>query len=386
MLSANGWFRFPRRLFEHQAWLSASPAVWRVLTASYCLANYEPGFWFDGRKRVSVPAGSFVTSRAKMCAFCSITEKQFRNAVEFLELHGLIKTNGANRWTMISLLECADYEDSSAEMGQGPGERPEKGQQQGQEKGQQRGQEVSRLTDSIEMAYCDDAGRKGQHKGQEKGQQIGDLGASSGATIEERRIEKEEGEGEGSPILEEVFPHLAIVPPPPSPTGSEPAALIEHLVRDLGKVHPGPVSVPHAIQDAAAAFRRSGETDLAAWCLRAREAHSEWKLARPWVNQRRVAKALGYWFADDEHKRFAPRGQDGSVTESFQESRPARGSGDLRTGGDPMCQQCDDRGWLTPEELPNRAPGMKLQAYQELCFAMRVPCSCQSTASEAVSA
>ncbi len=60
-----GWVRIHRGLLKHPLMVQL-PAEWfRVWIFILLRANFQPTTWWDGRREVSLPAGSFITSRAK---------------------------------------------------------------------------------------------------------------------------------------------------------------------------------------------------------------------------------------------------------------------------------------------------------------------------------
>jgi hypothetical protein len=370
--SGGGWFRFPRRLFEHDVWMSSSPAVWRVLTAIYAQANYEDAVWFDGRQKVHVPAGAFVTSRTKMCAFCDITPKQFRHAIQVLEGYGLVKkTERANRWTMLTLLECGSYGEESEKKGQGP----TKGPTQGPTEFEKKGQLNSPVSVPIHWSCADDTA----HRGQLNLKKRANRRANRRATIEEVRNKKGGGE---HPALEENGGGLAIVAPPPAQAISEtiPAAAVrvEQLVRELAKVHPGDAAVPFAVKDALDAFQRSGDADVNAWCERVRQAHSNWREELRWTSDRKKPKALGYWFQDGEHERAAAAdvGPYAPMDKAQPMPKPMK----------PIkCKRCADSGLAFPDKYKTPwekvdEPGFDLDAYLD---AIKIPCmDCEAGAKQ----
>jgi len=104
---------------NHPVWTQLSPAVLKVAVHFLLAANYKPDEWYDGARIVAVPAGSFVTSYAKMAAACRLSVQQIRDAFDHLERTQFATYVKTHRWTRVTVKNWAIYQ-SAPEDGNTP--------------------------------------------------------------------------------------------------------------------------------------------------------------------------------------------------------------------------------------------------------------------------
>ena len=106
----NGWFKFHRVMLGHPVW-SLSEGQFKVWVTILAMANVKPGQWFDGRRRVEIPAGSFVTSQAHLAKQAGVSRIVARHALSNLEVLGSIRAKvQAKRWTLIEVVNWFTYQ------------------------------------------------------------------------------------------------------------------------------------------------------------------------------------------------------------------------------------------------------------------------------------
>jgi DNA-binding Lrp family transcriptional regulator len=77
-------------------------------------ANWKDG-WFMGNK---VPRGSFATSIKRLAEETDMSEKTVRNWLKKFENAGQISVKGANKFTLITVINYAKYQDMPIEKGE----------------------------------------------------------------------------------------------------------------------------------------------------------------------------------------------------------------------------------------------------------------------------
>jgi len=59
MAERTGWIRLHRSMLDHPL-MEQLPAAWfRIWVAILLSANWKPGVWWNGKREISIPAGSF---------------------------------------------------------------------------------------------------------------------------------------------------------------------------------------------------------------------------------------------------------------------------------------------------------------------------------------
>lgn len=104
--------------------------AWQFL--SWCLlsATHKPHKTLFNGALFSLEPGQFVTSREEACSYLGLTPKEFRCVVKLLENTDFLTSKGANKGTVLTIVNWRSYQDG------GPAEGPTKGQQEGQQEGQ----------------------------------------------------------------------------------------------------------------------------------------------------------------------------------------------------------------------------------------------------------
>ena len=124
---AEGWICIARKITEWE-WYS-DPNVFRLFIHLLLKANYRDQKW----QGILVSRGQFVTSRGKISEQIGLSIKQIRGAEAKLVASDTISANGANRFTLYTILNYDDYQDGgieSATKGQTKGKpKANKGQQ-----------------------------------------------------------------------------------------------------------------------------------------------------------------------------------------------------------------------------------------------------------------
>jgi len=105
-----GYVRLYRRITENPVWTALEPCVFKVMIAFLLRANWKPKTWYDGRRQVDIPRGSFVTSYPKMAEFCQLSAKQVRSSFLHLEKLEFAAYTRAGRWTMVTILNYETYQ------------------------------------------------------------------------------------------------------------------------------------------------------------------------------------------------------------------------------------------------------------------------------------
>lgn len=121
-LVRSGWLKFHRAMLQHPVW-SLPAGQTRVWLTILGLASPKPGNWFDGKERVAIQAGSFITSQDHLAKAARVTRRVVRRALEKLEQIGSIRAKvRANRWTLIEVVNWPIYQAISSEEGQQAGQ------------------------------------------------------------------------------------------------------------------------------------------------------------------------------------------------------------------------------------------------------------------------
>lgn len=106
----NGWFKFHRAMLEHPVW-DLSPGQTKVWLSCLAQANHKPVEWWDGQKRVEIPAGSLITSQPHLAKRARVGRIVVRHALSNLEVLGSIRAKvQAKRWTLIEIVNWPTYQ------------------------------------------------------------------------------------------------------------------------------------------------------------------------------------------------------------------------------------------------------------------------------------
>jgi hypothetical protein len=88
------------------------PAAWfRIWVAILLSANWKPGVWWNGKREISIPAGSFVVSLDKLASKSGSGVQQVRSALKCFEVTGMITREVTHSYTAITILNWRAYQD-----------------------------------------------------------------------------------------------------------------------------------------------------------------------------------------------------------------------------------------------------------------------------------
>lgn len=130
---SDGYIKLWRRFGNSPIWTSVPPAWTHIAIGILLKANWKTAKWWDGRREVEIPAGSFVTSASKMCAFCRCSRHQYRRCISYLSDVHFLASERTNRYELITVLNWDTYQSESGSGGQVRGqERASRGPAEGQ--------------------------------------------------------------------------------------------------------------------------------------------------------------------------------------------------------------------------------------------------------------
>jgi hypothetical protein len=107
-----GYVRLYRKLLQNPVWVQLAPAVSKVAIYFLLRANYKATQWYDGTKVVDLPAGSFITSYARIATACNLSVQQVRDAFTHLFRTQFATYARTERWTLVTVLNWASYQAS----------------------------------------------------------------------------------------------------------------------------------------------------------------------------------------------------------------------------------------------------------------------------------
>jgi hypothetical protein len=322
----HGWFKTPRTLLQGPIWSHHNAA--RLAVYALGAAAWQTTEWKDGRQRLTVPIGAFMTSRSRLATQCGLSQQEVRTGLKKLENHGFIRTRKTKLWTMITLLDPMVCGENEAPANQQPSNQPTQPPKTNQ---------VKNSASDYKQTTCAEPSRT-INQAEPKNQP-----SEPPAKEEGKELLKEGG---GDPRFEDAAaapprplafnptqpePPRATVEPPAAPglrsaeqiisvAGFLDADPIPALVAELATRHDGDVSLSFATKDARAAFEQSGSTDVFAWCETVRQAHARY--IADWRSGRKT-KPLGYWFLDGVMLKYTdvvpmPKQADTQLTECLE--------------------------------------------------------------------
>ena len=116
---ATGFIQISRSLFEHPAWIDATPEQKVLLLTIIEKANYKPMTWLWNGEQVSVDRGQFITSVEKLVVAGGrgMTTAKVRTALKRFEKYGILTTKTTSQSTLVTvenydILTCGPDEDS----------------------------------------------------------------------------------------------------------------------------------------------------------------------------------------------------------------------------------------------------------------------------------
>ncbi len=108
-----GYVRLYRKLLQSPIWIQLSPVVLKVAVYFLLRANFKQGQWYDGKRVVNIPAGSFITSYARTAAACGLSVQQIRDASAHLFRTQFATYTRTEWWTLVTVLNWSSYQASA---------------------------------------------------------------------------------------------------------------------------------------------------------------------------------------------------------------------------------------------------------------------------------
>ena len=106
----NGYVRIYRSLLEHPILECCTEATLKVWIVCLLLANWKPKEWFDGQRQITIPRGSFVTSRSRLAIKCHLSEQRTRDGIDCLRKLGCLTTQVTNHYSVVSITKYDNYQ------------------------------------------------------------------------------------------------------------------------------------------------------------------------------------------------------------------------------------------------------------------------------------
>lgn len=104
----NGWIKLHRKSLESSVF--RNPIYWQVWCWCLMRANHEDNkIPFNGGD-LTIVTGQFVTSIEKGSSECNITERKWRNAINYLKATSRLLINTTNKFTVVSIQNWKDYQ------------------------------------------------------------------------------------------------------------------------------------------------------------------------------------------------------------------------------------------------------------------------------------
>jgi hypothetical protein len=112
-----GFILLHRKIVENPLWTQVPPAWFKIWLAILLRANFRPTDWWDGRRKVELAAGTFVTSLETLADFAKASPKQVRGTLNFLERTGSVALKRTSRYTIISVTNWETYQNVAQQRG-----------------------------------------------------------------------------------------------------------------------------------------------------------------------------------------------------------------------------------------------------------------------------
>ena len=106
----DGYIRLYRAILEHPIFECCNEATLKVWITCLLLANWKPKTWFDGQRQVTIPRGSFVTSRSKLSLKCHLSEQRTRDSIDYLRKLDCITSQGTSHYSIITITKYDLYQ------------------------------------------------------------------------------------------------------------------------------------------------------------------------------------------------------------------------------------------------------------------------------------
>lgn len=119
----NGWWKFHRGMLDHAVWSLPGDQV-KVWLSICSRVNRTESEWFDGTQRVTVPAGSYITSQDHLAKDARVGRQTVRTAIKnLLRLESISTKIVTNRYTIISVLHWDIYSGEESQPNQEANQR-----------------------------------------------------------------------------------------------------------------------------------------------------------------------------------------------------------------------------------------------------------------------
>ena len=143
MVELQGYWKFHRRMFFHPVWKRpmATRLVWITILGN---ANFKENDWLRKGERITIPAGTFITTQDHLAELAGVTRKQVRSAIkDLITLESISANQRANRFTEINIINWQAYQGTEVDEGQPKGQPranqgPTKGQDVRREEGKKK--------------------------------------------------------------------------------------------------------------------------------------------------------------------------------------------------------------------------------------------------------
>jgi hypothetical protein len=175
--------RLYRKLIESPIWTNLGASGLKFAIYFLLRANWRDTDWYDGRRRVVIPRGSFVTSYEAASNDCQLTVKQARNAFAHLARIGFATYTHGRHWTMVAITNYDQYQseiEPEGRAGTRAGSFDETGQPQLTKQGRQKGN-LNSLVSSVDSTDTSADLETGQAQGQAPSMKQGRTRASTRA-------------------------------------------------------------------------------------------------------------------------------------------------------------------------------------------------------------
>jgi hypothetical protein len=125
-----GWIKLWRKLLDNPLFTQKPHAWLHVWMTILLKANWRDGVFFDGTRKIPVPAGSWVTSAEKLAANTRTSRATIRCCLEFLQTTNSITITTTKRWSMLTVTNWAVYQmvDGSEQPSEQPSGQPTLGE------------------------------------------------------------------------------------------------------------------------------------------------------------------------------------------------------------------------------------------------------------------
>lgn len=113
-----GYWKFHRRMLDHAVWSLPGDQI-KVWITILSKVNHKEGEWFDGKHRLSIEPGSWVTSQETISQAARVGRQTVRTAIKnLLRLESISTKIVTKRYTVITVINWPIYNGDTAETNQ----------------------------------------------------------------------------------------------------------------------------------------------------------------------------------------------------------------------------------------------------------------------------